>query len=87
MTHLEEIAIAQLVTIAKTAARNCDEQHEYMKGASNPEWQPHKWVIEAMRAAVTIRNSEAEKQLREELNAAKLDADNLRAALIKEQQL
>ena len=73
MTHLEEIAIAQLVIIAKTAARNSDEQHEYMKGASSPEWQPHKWVIEAMRAAVTIRNSEAEKQLRDELAKAKAE--------------
>lgn len=73
MTHLEEIALAQLVTIAKTTARNCDEQHEYMKGASGQEWQPHKWVIEAMRAAVTIRNSEAEKQLREELAKAKAE--------------
>jgi hypothetical protein len=73
MTHLEEIALAQLVTIAKTTAFNCDEQHEYLKGAGGKDWQPHKWVIEAMRAAVTIRNSEAENQLREELAKAKAE--------------
>ncbi|MNF19321.1 hypothetical protein D3C80_2240270 [compost metagenome] len=44
-----------------------------MKGASAPQWQPHKWVIEAMRAAVKIRNAEAEKQLRNELAKAKAE--------------
>lgn len=80
MTHLEEIALAQLVTIAKTAAYHCDERHDYMEGCTSADWQPHKWVIEAMRAAVTIRNSEVEKQLRQELILAQQDAANLRAA-------
>lgn len=83
MTHLEEIALAQLLTIAKTSARNCDEQHEYMKGASSPEWQPHKWVIEAMRAAVTIRNSEAEKELQAKLERANALIESLQSEVYK----
>lgn len=81
MTHLEEIALAQLVTIAKTTAYNCDEQHDYMKGCNLPEWNPHKWVIEAMRAAVTIRNSQAENYLHEELKAAHAEIKSLKLAL------
>ena len=81
MTHLEEIALAQLVTIAKTTAYHCDEQHEYMKGCNLPEWNPHKWVIEAMRAAVTIRNSEAEKELRDKLFEARAEIKTLKLAL------
>jgi hypothetical protein len=81
MTHLEEIALAQLVTIAKTTAYHCDEQHGYMKGCNLPEWNPHKWVIEAMRAAVSIRNSEAENNLREELAKANEEIYTLKALM------
>lgn len=81
MTHLEEIALAQLVTIAKTTAYHCDEQHDYMEGCTSADWQPHKWVIEAMRAAVTIRNSQAENDLREELKAARAEIKLLKLAL------
>lgn len=87
MTHLEQIALNQLETIARSAAIECDEQHDYMIGASKPGWKPHRWVIDAMMAAVSIRNSQAEDQLRKELIMARQDADNLRAELIKKQQM
>ncbi|WP_313644878.1 hypothetical protein, partial [Pseudomonas sp.] len=71
--HLMDIATQQLVTIARTTAYNCDEQHEYMKGAGGNGWLPHKWVVEAMRAAVTIRNTQAEDIVREELHQARAE--------------
>lgn len=71
MDHLMDIATQQLVTIARTTAYHCDEQHDYMKGAGGTDWSPHKWVIEAMRAAVNIRNTQAEDMVREELHQAR----------------
>ena len=81
MTYLEEIALAQMITIAKAAAYKCDEQHDYMKGCNLPGWYPHKWVVEAMRAAVSIRNSEAENEVRQELAKAHEEIKALKLAL------
>lgn len=71
MDHLMDIATQQLVTIARSTAYHCDEQHDYMKGAGGTDWFPHKWVVEAMRAAVRIRNTQAEDMVREELHQAR----------------
>ncbi|MBA6130993.1 hypothetical protein V9385_15715 [Pseudomonas juntendi] len=79
--HLMSIANQQLVTIARTTAYHCDEQHEYMKGAGGTDWLPHKWVVEAMRAAVRIRNTQAEDVVREELHKARAQLAEARALL------
>ena len=79
--HLMDIATQQLVTIARTNAYHCDEQHEYMKGAGSTDWFPHKWVVEAMRAAVTIRNKQAEDMVRKELHQARAQLAEAQALL------
>lgn len=81
MDHLMDIATQQLVAIARTTAYHCDEQHEYMKGAGGTDWFPHKWVVEAMRAAVTIRNTQAEDMVREELHQARAHLGEAHALL------
>ena len=83
MTHLEQIALNQLETIARGAAVACDEQHGYMAGATNPDWKPHKWVIDAMLAAVSIRNSAEIEKLAKELRMERQHSANLSAALRK----
>lgn len=77
-----DISTQQLATIARTTAYHCDEQHEYMKGANGNDWLPHKWVIDAMRAAVTIRNTQAEDMIREELHQARAQLTE-QTALVK----
>lgn len=81
MDHLMDIAMQQLVTIARTTAYHCDEQHDYMKGAGGTDWYPHKWVVEAMRAAVRIRNTQAEDAVREELHKAQAQLSEAQALL------
>lgn len=81
MDHLMDIATQQLVTIARAAAYRCDEQHEYMNGAGGTNWFPHKWVVEAMRAAVTIRNTQAEDMVREELHQTRAQLAEAHALL------
>lgn len=39
----------QLIEMAKMSAALCSEQHPYMDRALHLDWQPHKWVIDAMR--------------------------------------
>lgn len=81
MDHLMDIATQQIVTIARAAAYRCDEQHEYMNGAGGTNWFPHKWVVEAMRAAVTIRNTQAEDMVREELHQTRAQLAEAHALL------
>lgn len=38
-----------LIEIARQSAALCSEQHRYMDRALYLDWQPHKWVIDAMR--------------------------------------
>lgn len=49
-----------LIEIAKQSAAVCSEQHSYMDRALYLDWQPHKWVIDAMRkvAAPAVERQE-----------------------------
>lgn len=42
----------QLIEIAKKAAVYCPDRHDYMPNWMAQDWQPHQWVINAMRDAV-----------------------------------
>lgn len=43
-----------LIQLARDAAVNCGERHDYMPATEllASEWQPHRWVVDAMLMAV-----------------------------------
>lgn len=51
------------VEIAREAAVDCGERHEYMPATPllAEDWQPHRWVVDAMLIAAAIAEGERDR--------------------------